>query len=280
MSRLKLLKELKFWLLAIAAGLMILHLNLTWRSGDTGLLSTSFLFWVAVSSLLWKKRETLNLESEVFSSFFGISLITLVLIKGMHLSSHDSFLRISPFISGLGLGLVASGVKGLKQYWQELLLLGFIAIAQGWLFLFIDLSILTAQFAAFVLWFLGFEVTRQGVLVSLPAGAIEVYSGCSGLSLIFQLLGFALFFLMMFPTNLSKKILVPVVAVLVGFIVNGVRVALMAVLVALSQQEAFEYWHQGDGSLIFSMIGVLLFGLLCHFLLLQSASEKQDTVEL
>jgi hypothetical protein len=50
--------------------------------------------------------------------------------------------------------------------------------------------------------------------------------------------------------------------------------------VALSQQEAFEYWHQGDGSLIFSMIGVLLFGLLCHFLLLQSASEKQDTVEL
>ncbi|MBD0361998.1 MAG: cyanoexosortase A [Coleofasciculus sp. C3-bin4] len=280
MSRLKLLKELKFWLLAIAAGLIILHLHLTWRSGDTGLLSTSFLFWVAVSSLLWKKRETLNLESELFSSFFGISLITLVLIKGMHLSSHDSFLCISPFISALGLGLVASGVKGLKQYWQELLLLGFLAIAQGWLFLFIDISILTAQFAAFVLWLLGFEVTRQGVLVSLPAGAIEVYSGCSGLSVIFQLLGFALFFLMIFPTTSVKKILVLVVAVLVGFIVNGVRVALMAVLVALSQQEAFEYWHQGDGSLIFSMIGVLLFGLFCHFLLLQSASEKQDTVEL
>jgi cyanoexosortase A len=279
MIRLKLLKELKFWLLSIAAGLMILHLHLTWRSGDTGLLSTSFLFWVAVSSLLWKKRETLNLESEVFSSFFGISLITLVLIKGMHLSIHDSFLRISPFISALGLGLVASGVKGLKQYWQELLLLGFLAIAQGWLFLFIDLSILTAQFAAFVLWFIGFEVTRQGVLVSLPAGAIEVYSGCSGLSLIFQLLGFALFFLMILTTTSFKKIIVLVVAVLVGFIVNGVRVALMAVLVALSQQEAFEYWHQGDGSLIFSMIGVLLFGLFCHFLLLQPASEKQDTVE-
>ena len=197
----------------------------------------------------------------------------------MHLSSHDSFLRISPFLSALGLGLVASGVKGLKQYWQELLLLGFLAIAQGWLFLFIDISLLTAQFAAFVLWLIGFEVTRQGVLVSLPAGAIEVYSGCSGLSLIFQLLGFALFFLMILTTTSFKKIIVLVVAVLVGFIVNGVRVALMVVLVALSQQEAFEYWHQGDGSLIFSMIGVLLFGLFCHFLLLQSAIEKQDTVE-
>jgi len=84
---------------------------------------------------------------------------------------------------------------------------------------------------------------------------------------------------MIFTTTSFKKILVLLVAVLVGFIVNGVRVALMAVLVALSQQDAFEYWHQGDGSLIFSMIGVLLFGLFCHFLLLQSASENQDTVD-
>jgi len=45
--------------------------------------------------------------------------------------------------------------------------------------------------------------------------------------------------------------LFPIVAVLVAFVVNGVRVALMAILVAYSSQEAFEYWHTGTGSEIF-----------------------------
>ncbi|MBD1927184.1 cyanoexosortase A [Trichocoleus sp. FACHB-90] len=270
MSNLKVLKELKFWVLAIAAALITLHLHLTWRSDNTELLSTSFLFWLAVSSLLWKKRDALNLESGVLSSFFGASLIILVLIKSLHLSNSVSFLRISPFISLLGLCLLASGLKGLKQYWQELLLLAFLAIAQGWILLIGDISIFTAKFAAFVLWLLGFEVSRQGVFIILPKGSIEVYSGCSGIGLILQLLGLAFIILVMIPTNLNKKILLPVVAIVLGFAVNGVRVALMAVLVALSHQQAFEYWHTGDGSLIFSTSAVLIFGLFCHFMVLKT----------
>lgn len=277
MSRLKLVKELKFWLLGIAAGLIALHLHLTMRIGDNDLLGASVLFWIAVSSLLWKKRDRLNLESGIFSTFFGISLIVLVFFKAMHLSSHDSFLRISPFISILGLSLVASGFKGLKQYWQELSILGFLAIAQGWLLQF-DISELTAKFAAFVLWVLGFQVSRQGLLISLPTGSIEVYAGCSGTGLMLQLVGFAFIFLVMFSTNSKQKILIPLVAALLGFVVNGARVALMAILVALSNQNAFEYWHKGDGSVIFSMISVMLFGLFCHFFILQKASMNRGNI--
>lgn len=277
MSGLKLVKELKFWLLGIAAGLIALHLHLTMRIGDNDLLGASVLFWVAVSSLLWKKCDRLNLESGIFSTFFGASLIILVFFKAMHLSSHDSFLRISPFISILGLSLVASGFKELKQYWQELSLLGFLALAQGWLLQF-DISELTAKFAAFVLWILGFQVSRQGLLVSLPTGSIEVYAGCSGTGLMLQLLGFAFIFLVMFPTNSKQKILIPLVAALLGFVVNGVRVAIMAILVALSNQNAFEYWHKGDGSVIFSTISVMLFGLLCHFFILQRATKNRGNI--
>ena len=194
MGRLKLIKNLPFLLLSLAAGSIALHLNLTWRSENNDLLSCSLLFWIAVSYLIWEKRDRLNLESDIFSSFFGLSLITLVLFKSMHLFGDDVFLRISPFLLVLGLGLLASGFKGLKQYWQELLLFGFIAVPWESIYLFIDLSLLTAKFATFVLWLLGFEVSRQGVLVILPTGSIEVYDGCSGIRMIFQLLGIALIF--------------------------------------------------------------------------------------
>ncbi|MGK7876349.1 MAG: cyanoexosortase A [Xenococcaceae cyanobacterium] len=276
MKKVKLVKKLSFCLLSLAAGLITVHLNLTWRSENYDLLSGSLLFWLAVSYLIWEKRDRLNLESDVFSSLFGISLITMVLVKSLHLFGDDIFLRISPFFSILGLGLVASGFKGLKQYWRELLLFGFLALPWELIYLFIDLSLLTAKFAAFVLWLLGFEVSRQGVLVILPTGSIEVYDGCSGLRMILQLLGLALIFIVMVTTSLRQKILLSIAAILLAFVVNGVRVALMTVLVALSNEEAFKYWHLGDGSLIFSLIAVLILGLICASL---STGEAQDNLD-
>ena len=276
MRRLKLIKNLPFWLLSLAAGSIALHLSLTWRSENNDLFSCSLLFWIAVSYLIWEKRDRLNLESDIFSSFFGLSLITLVLFKSMHLFGDDVFLRISPFLSVLGLGLLASGFKGLKQYWQELLLFGFIAVPWESIYLFIDLSLLTAKFATFVLWLLGFEVSRQGVLVILPTGSIEVYDGCSGLRMILQLLGIALIFVLIVADSCKQKILLPILAIILGFVVNGVRVALMGVLVALSDQEAFKYWHLGNGSLIFSLIAVMIFALICVLL---HKNENRDNLD-
>jgi exosortase/archaeosortase family protein len=79
---------------------------------------------------------------------------------------------------------------------------------------------------------------------------------------------------------LLLKILVPIVAVSLAFIVNGIRVAVMAVLSASSNEKAFDYWHLGEGSLIFSLLSVLSFGLFCLFLLRQQEEpDSQDTAE-
>jgi len=235
----------------------------------------SFLFWTAVSSLIWEKRHKLNLESGIFSSFFGLSLIWLALLKSASLTSFGIFLYILPFIFALGFFLLASGFQGLKQYKGELLVLFFLSsskVLSSWL---TSTSTLTAKFGAFILWYTGFEVSLTGDKIILPTGAVEVYSGCSGIELIFQLLGIGLLFILMFPQNWKHQTLVLIVAATLGFIVNGIRVALMAILVAKSQQEAFKYWHEGDGSLIFSLIAVLLFGLFCWFLLGQRQSQSQ-----
>ena len=125
-SPVKLLKNSPFWLLGIAAGLVAINLTLVWQAGDIGHLGVSALFWLTVASLLWEKRHSLSLESGVFPSFLGALLIAWVLLNSASLPDapdsilHNPFLHILPFISALGLGLIASGFRGIKQYWREL----------------------------------------------------------------------------------------------------------------------------------------------------------------
>lgn len=273
---LKYLQEPKYLLLGIAAGLIALQLTLTSRSGDVDLSGTMFLFWGAAAFLIWEKHKTINFESGIFSSFVGIALIALILIKSASVSQYEFFIRVSPFLSGLSLALIASGVKGLKQYWQELLILGYTIIPPGLIGALVDVALLTAKFSAFLLHYFGFNVIRDGVLLKLPTGSVEVYHGCSGINAILQLLGLTLIFLLMFPTKRSQKIILPIVAVIIAFIVNSARVALMAILVAFSQQTAFKYWHEGNGSWVFSMISVAIFGLFCWFFVLREEPQNKE----
>jgi cyanoexosortase A len=263
-------RGIQYLLLGLLSGSIALHLSLVFHSQNTDLMGSSILFWLAIAALVFKKQSKLNLSSDIFSISLGASFVLLVLIKSKFLVGNDIFLRLLPVISALGISLIASGISQLKQYWRELTLLAFFVIPPGFISLLIDLSPTTAKFSAFVLWSLGFDVLRQGVLIHLPRGSIEVYAGCSGIAVILQLLGLALIYLFLCRTQFHQKVWVVAIAVFLAFTTNGLRVALMAVLVALSNQAAFEYWHVGTGSLIFSTIAVLSFGTLCNFLIPQS----------
>ncbi|NJL85013.1 MAG: cyanoexosortase A [Leptolyngbyaceae cyanobacterium SM1_1_3] len=263
----------KLWLLGIGAGLIAIHLTIADRVGPGELLSASLLYWSAVAYLIWQRRERLELESGWFSTLLGLSLVSLILIKSQALGNADFFLRLLPFLAALALALIASGIRGLKQYWQELLILSFLIPHSGLLSQIADISVSTARSTTVLLWYLGFDVYRQGVYVILPSGSVEVNPGCAGYSLMMQLLGTSVIFLVMFPTGWLQKIFLPIAAVMFGFLVNTVRVSIMAVLAASGNQTAFEYWHVGDGSLIFSAISITLLGLFC-FLTLQPEYEK------
>jgi cyanoexosortase A len=157
--------------------------------------------------------------------------------------------------------LIASGIKGLKQYWQEFIIL-LLSLSDGLLLSLIagkvDVSLLAAKVSNFVLWYLGFSVYRQGVNVILPTGGIEIYPGCSGLNAILLLLQLSLVFILIFPINISQKILLPIIAVS------------LALLVANYNHQGFEYWHGESGNQIFSTISILAFGFVCHWILMQN----------
>ena len=272
----------KYWLTGIGIGLVALHLNLSQQAQSSGFSSYVFLFWIVVLFLLWEKRGELSFTSskglaragDRFSSLVGISLISLTLYKSLHLFPDDYFLRIAPLISLFGWGLLASGIKGLKQYRRELFLLLFLAIPWEFVYIF-DVSQLTAKFSTFILWILGFEVTRQGVWIVLPTGSVEVYNGCSGILTILQLLGLSWIVLTVIPTNWRVKVYLPVASILLGFAINGIRIALMAILVAMSNLDGFDYWHTGTGSLIFSAISVSIFATICFMFLRPKSLQLQ-----
>ncbi|WP_193197756.1 cyanoexosortase A [Nostoc sp. MG11] len=277
----KTLNSSQFWLLGIGAGLIAIILTLTQRTGDFSHLGMSVLFYFAVASLVGEKRHNLNLESGLFSSLLGILLIAGVLWQSAFLTGSKLlpvFTHIAPFVSAIGLALLASGLKGLKQYWQEITILFFLGVPKIVLTSLTDISPITAKFSAFILWYSGFEVSlQQDIFIRVPPGSIKVYSGCSGVELMSHLLGLAVIALLMFPLERKKKILVPIVAISIAFVVNGIRVALLAVVV--TQQQAFDYWHEGDGSRLFGMIAVLILGLFYYLLLRQEEGKNQGNLE-
>ena len=275
----KLLQNSKFCLFAIAVGLSALHLSLTWRlSGGVDPLIVGVLFWGAILCLLWQKQDKINLESDVLSSFFGSLLIALVLVKSISLFwVESSFLRIAPMMAALGIGLLASGIKGLKQYWRELIIVLLLSLPESSFQQIIEeifkVTTLTANFAVILLWYLGFSVSHQGANIFLPNGSVSVAPFCTGISNALLLLKLSVLFILMFPTNWSKKALVLLAAVSIAFVTSGIRVAVMAVVV--SSQEAFNYWHGPQGNQIFATISILIYGLFCRQLLQPDKSAPE-----
>jgi cyanoexosortase A len=279
MDLLKGLREPQFWLLAIAAAIATLHLTLLSRiENSNDMVATSLLFWVAAGSLIWDKHETLSYQSRPLPSVVGLFILLFIFLRSAFSPDMASSAWALPMFAALGLGLMASGFGGLRQYWKELIIFGLLAIypllkltLQA-----IDLSKITAKAAHLILAYFGFSVQlEKGVFLVMPTSRVEVYGACSGLESILQMLSISVLFLLMFPiASHSKKIICMVAAVLIGFLVNAFRVTLMVILNNAGDKGAFDYWHEGNGSLIFSAIAVLIFGVFCWFNFLRTSPNN------
>ena len=277
MALLPRLQQPAFWLLGTTAAMMALHLTLLSRTGDPELaqelFATYLLLWCAIGLLVWERRRDVRLDGGAIGGTIGSGLLLGLLLLSAALPTSGSFLRGFPVVMVLGLGLLASGVRGLPQYWKELLILGLLTL-NPLLKLGLDLinlPRLTAQAAAFMLWYTGFDVRLEGLSLLLPKGRVDVYGACSGVSSMLQMLYISVLFVLMFSLrSVVQQVFTVLLAVLIGFLVNAARVALMAVLVAFSQKNAFDYWHTGDGSLVFAAIAVGLFGGFCWLAFLRT----------
>jgi len=237
----------------------------------------SLLFWAAVWMLLSEKQKNLSLTTNVLS--VGLAAIAILWILSnvqLPIEKGEHFIRVAPVVTGLSLGLLASGYQGLRQYRQELTILFFLGIPRVLSAFLFDVSPITAKFSTLLLWYAGFDVVRDGVFIILPTGSVKVYAGCSGIESMTYLLGLSVIFLIMMPVRRFWRATLPLIAICIGFFVNSIRVCLMAYLVANSTKEAFDYWHEGDGSKIFAIAAVCVFGVVCFLISQQPKTPKKS----
>ena len=121
----------------------------------------------------------------------------------------------------------------------------------------------TAKVSALSLSLLGQDVLLQGTTVWLPGGGVNVNPTCSGRNTISQIFAVAAIFVMAFPLRqIWLRLLILALSPLLGFIGNCIRIATLALINASDWAEKkywFDFFHESEGSLVFSAITVSVF---------------------
>jgi len=272
--------KLEFWLFTTWISLIAINLTMMFRVADhVDEIAIQILTWAVAVILVIRNRHHFKLETTPSAIAIGTLLIIWMLIKSLFTRKvNDILFILTPIAATIGLALIASGWKGLKQYWQPILLAATLGIPVPFLFSALEKVIpvneYTAQFANSVLWYGGAKVVQEGITIASQFGSVLVGRGCAGLPPILMLLRIALMFVLVFPVTRLHMWIMFISAVAIAFIVNSCRVAL---LVIISQQtDVFHYWHDGDGSQIFSVIAVSIFLGLSNWLTQDDGDEYEE----
>ncbi|MGI0488916.1 archaeosortase/exosortase family protein [Pantanalinema rosaneae CENA516] len=256
-----------FALIRLGIGLAALHLILTWRLlHQFDQLVLNAVFWLAILGVLIQSRHQPNRDRG--SRWIGLALLGVGLVKSLSISHPEAwFVRLFPALMIVSLILLISGFQFQPHGRIGLLLMPLMLprrlvehLAEQ--FVGEPVQVLTAQFAAFMLHYIGYDAVQQNTIITLNQGGVDVLFRCTGIPLLIVLLQLALLCFGVFSLSWSHKIRLLTVAAMIAFLISGLRVAMMAVVV--SDRAAFDYWHGGTGSQLFSTGAIVLFGWCCQ----------------
>ncbi len=195
----------------------------------------------------------------------GVALLVVMLWFGQRLMSSDFLSSLLPLLAGIALALLAAPASKLRPFLKSFCVLALLPVvsAVNTLTPLGPLSVATAWLTKQMLSICGYTAVQLGTLVKMQGGGVIVSGACAGLSMILQLLLVALIFALAFPMRHRwQNGLLIVVAPLLGIVVNGMRITLLALFVTSSlpnRQWWFEFFHDHWGSLLFSGVGMQLF---------------------
>jgi exosortase/archaeosortase family protein len=195
----------------------------------------------------------------------GVALLVAVLWRGQRMMGFDFISSLLPLLAGMGLALLAAPVSQLASFLPSLSLLALLPVirAVGWLMPLGPLSVATAWLTQQMFTLCGITAEQVGTLLKLQGGGVIVAGPCAGLSILLQLLLVAVIFAMAFPMRHRwQNGLMLLGAPLIGMVVNGMRIGLLALLSTSNlenKQWWFDFFHDHWGSLLFSGLGMQLF---------------------
>jgi cyanoexosortase A len=194
-----------------------------------------------------------------------VGLLVTMLWFGQRLMNSDFISSLLPLLAGLAIALLAAPARKLRSFLPSFFVLALFPVVRALLSLTPvgQLSEATAWLTQQMLALCGFTARQVGNSVFLKGGGVAVNGPCAGLGILLQLLLVAVIFAMAFPMRRRwQNVLMIVVAPLLGMVVNGMRITLLALFVTSGLPNKFwwfDFFHDHWGSLLFSGLGMQLF---------------------
>ncbi|MDM3848115.1 MAG: cyanoexosortase A system-associated protein [Aphanizomenon gracile PMC638.10] len=258
-----------FLLLFIFGLISSINLTLYWRVEQN--FNQWFLELTLYGSILWhlcQKRYDLTLVSLFPANFIGCCLIIIPYLNAnFSIQEISIFWYFLPLITSVGFALLASGFQGIKQFRRYLVITAIFSLVEilvKLLGMLIKITVISAKFTSFLLWYLGFDSTTQGTLVYVNNAIIDVLSECTAIPLLILLLKVSFLLIILFPSFLKNIYLPFILSVVISGVFSVIRLAIIALVV--TDKPAFNYWHGSQGGDIFALLSFLLFGTTILFL--------------
>ncbi|APD48701.1 exosortase/archaeosortase family protein [Synechococcus sp. CS-602] len=272
--------------LTLLCSLAAAQLTLLVRSGLADFAIMASLSWLAGGLLLLEREEQgSNPPLQQLSGYRVVPALLLLLWSLLVLSRvarlYDPLLHLLPLASLLGLGLL-SGLAWRSTDLASLGLIGALLPGQVLINRFLPtdaLASLTAWISSLLLWVLGRPAFSEGRNILLNDKVLVVDASCTGVNTMALCLAAALVLVILLPPparppfpsrwrSLAAGIVLGLLAVVMAFVVNTLRIVLLAYtdfspgLEGLDQWRSFSFWHEGLGANLFSLAAMALTCLL------------------
>ena len=253
--------------LALAAAVAVQNIAVFQSSQSEHITVFAVLVWGGAVICMEDQFEELRPRPGAWGLVIGSLLLIWVLARSALILHWDGLLFALAPIGGLSLGLMAERPASLGRFRDPLLCL---MLLPSFALLMRTLpeapiSLLTASLSGLWLSVLGLDVTVNSRSVLLPGGGVRVLGPCNGVDLMAQILCVAVIFLLAFPIrSWASRTVVLLMAPVIGLVCNTFRIALLAVFAGNGQGKGswlFDFFHESTGSLVFSGVAVMIFGM-------------------
>jgi cyanoexosortase A len=256
------------WLLS--AGAVAFHnlwvIHFTQRAPT--LLVFSLLCWWGALTCMEDRIEELRIHPSTWSLGLGSGLLLWCLVRSGLILDLDTVIYLVAPLEVIALAMICVPIRQLKTFWQQIVILALVPLSLVGQSLYPEkiLSEFTATLSSIFLTILGFNVISDGRVVTISGQAsVSVMERCSGYEQIAQVLSITIIFLLAFPLRkIHHRLLVLAAAPIIAILANTVRIALLNIIIYVemmigsSNRWWFDFFHEGEGSLVFSGIAVCL----------------------
>ena len=176
-------RDQNFLSLVILGLILAIYLTIYWRCHED--INRVFVLGIIYACFFFKfyqKQNEISFSSSFWSRLTGLLLIFIPLVRSRFLliveEGYDfrNLSLVFCLISIIGYIILIAGFRGLKKFPQELIFLGvaslFILLIKKLLAIILTvqsennfISVISAKFATFFLWYLGFNPTNQGAII-------------------------------------------------------------------------------------------------------------------